>query len=177
MCIFPDVASAFYASMRIMENDEYDLLANNVTGVSGTTISGTTASEMTSDKPTVSGTEQQDDDIYYAWMRAMNVYAQQTNSRGACAERFWLIICLNSENFSKCLEMHKSLPMMIPKTGTSVIFKVASNEQQLEEITLKEPNKYVYLTYKVRIQGDQAWRDLLNFLGQHNMLEKHDQIS
>lgn len=122
----------------------------------------------------VSGTivMESDDEAYRVWAQAMSTYSTDTNSRGLPSINFWLIVRVDAENFSESLEMHPALPMMIPKDGAGALIGVARTEEELHDVIKEDTDKYVYLTYKVRLQGQHAWRSLLEFMGEHDMLDK-----
>jgi len=113
-----------------------------------------------------------DDEAYSVWAQAMATYSTNTNSRGLPSISFWLIVRLDAENFSENLEMHPALPMMVPKDGAGALIGVARTEEELHDVIKEDTDKYVYLTYKVRLQGQHAWRSLLEFMGEHDMLDK-----
>ena len=124
----------------------------------------------------VSGTTgfEYDDEAYQIWAQAMSGYASDTNSEGLPSVNFWLVIRLNIKGFSDTIEMHPKLPMMIPKEGPGALVGIARNQEELSGMVGKETHKYVYLTYKIKLQGQHAWRILLDFMGEHNMLERQD---
>ncbi len=124
----------------------------------------------------VSGTAviESDDEAYRHWAESMAGYASSTNSGGMPSIGFWLVVRLDADNFSETLEMHQKLPMMIPADGTGVLIGIARDQNELDKIVEAETGKYVYLTYKIKLQGQHAWRTLLEFMGEHNMLEKQD---
>ncbi len=113
-----------------------------------------------------------DDEAYSVWAQAMATYSTNTNSRGLPSISFWLIVRLDAENFSESLEMHPALPMMVPKDGAGALIGIARTEEELHAVIEEDTDKYVYLTYKVRLQGQHAWRALLEFMGEHDMLDK-----
>jgi hypothetical protein len=120
-----------------------------------------------------------DDAAYQEWASAMRQYADATNSNGLPAVRFWLILRVHKTDFSDKVEMHETIPMLLPKVGCGELVGVASDKPELDRlITPNENNSidsrrdYIYLTYKVKIQGQDAWRTFLEFVGTHNMLEQ-----
>jgi len=122
----------------------------------------------------VSGTivMSEDDEAYRAWAQAMATYSTSTNAPGLPAINFWLIVRLDANDFSETLEMHKSLPMMIPRDGSGALIGIARTQDELDVVVGQETDKYVYLTYKIKLQGQHAWRALLDFMGEHDMLDK-----
>ena len=122
----------------------------------------------------VSGTTvvDSDDEAYQMWAEAMSNYASSTGSGGLDSVEFWLVVRLKAKDFSETLEVHKKLPMLIPKIGTGSLVGIARTSEELDTMVQKQTDKYVYLTYKIKLQGQHAWRTLLEFLGEHDMLEK-----
>ncbi len=115
---------------------------------------------------------QTDDEAYRVWAESMNSYASATNSAGLPSLSFWLVVRLDAADFSETLEMHQRLPMMIPRDGAGALIGLARTQEELDVILKEDTDKYVYLTYKIRLQGQHAWRSLLEFMGEHNMLEQ-----
>jgi len=113
-----------------------------------------------------------DDEAYLMWAQATANYAMRTNSPGLPTVNFWLVVQLEVKGFSGNLEMHKTLPMMIPKDGIGKLIGIARSQEELDTLVGVEPDKYVYLTYKIKLQGQNAWLTLLEFLGEHDMLSK-----
>lgn len=123
--------------------------------------------------PTTSGAvHAYDDEVYRLWTETMFRYAEESNSSGLAALNFWLVIRLNKKDFGDHIEMHETLPMMIPKEGSGKLVGLARDRDELEALTDQDTEEFVYLTYKIKIQGQQAWRDLLEFMGKHNMLDR-----
>jgi len=123
---------------------------------------------------TASGTaiiEQPDDAAYSMWAAGMANYAVTTNSPGTPSVGFWLVVRLDKSNFSETIEFHEKIPMMIPKEGTGALIGIARDRDELDKVLSTEPDKYVYLTYRVKLQGQHAWRTLLEFMGEHDMLD------
>lgn len=113
-----------------------------------------------------------DDEPYLNWVREMKQYAEDTNAAGAKPVFFWMVFKLPKENFADQIEMHESIPMMIPKTGCGYLLAIVGSRDEAEELISEEIEQYVYLTYKCRMQGQHAWRALLDFMGKHNMLDR-----
>lgn len=127
------------------------------------------------------------DEVYRQWIENMLEYSQQTNSQGSSTYRFWVVVRLAARNYSERLAYHETLPMMIPTAGTGELVGFARTEEELTELMTPQLNKetgefseaelrkteYVYLTYKVRVRGEESWRRLLDFLGSHDMLEQN----
>ncbi len=123
---------------------------------------------------TASGTaivEGHDDEAYMAWATAMSHYAVTNNSKGLPTIGFWLVVRLDKEDFSEKIEFHEKIPMMMPIAGTGMLIGIARDRNELDKILDREPDKYVYLTYRVKLQGQNAWRTLLEFMGEHDMLD------
>ncbi len=124
---------------------------------------------------TASGTamvEGRDDEAYRMWVETMSNYAAATNSQGLPTIGFWLIVRLEKEGFSEKIEFHEKLPMMMPIPGTGALIGIARDRDELDKILGREPEKYVYLTYRIKLQGQNAWRTLLEFMGEHDMLDE-----
>lgn len=127
-------------------------------------------------RPPASGT--QGDEAYRLWSDAMKQYASETNSHGLPATKFWLILRVPKTGFSDKIEMHESIPMLIPKKGCGELVGVAREKPELDALIEPRDNlpddsrgDYIYLTYRVRLQGQEAWRAFLEFAGKHNMLD------
>ena len=117
----------------------------------------------------VSGTT---DEIAYSYQQAMQQYAAITGSQGATSTGFWFVVKLPKKNFSETLEMHPELPMMVPKEGTGELVGVARDSRELDKLLEKTSEEFVHLTYKVKIQGKHAFRTLIEFLAEHNMIDQ-----
>ncbi len=113
-----------------------------------------------------------DDEAYQVWAQAMATYSTETNAKGLPSINFWLIVRVDAEGFSETVEMHPDLPMMMPRDGAGALIGIARTEEELHAVIEKDTDKYVYLTYKIKLQGQHAWRTLLEFMGEHNMLDK-----
>ncbi len=116
---------------------------------------------------------------YRQWQDAMKQYAKNAGVDGLGASRFWVLLRLPADKFSEKVEFHETIPMWIPKEDEGEFAGLAMNSTEIDKViesTLDEEtgnNKYVYLVYAVKIQGAKSWRDLLEFLGEHAMLEKY----
>lgn len=131
-----------------------------------------------------SGTDS--DALYRQWVENMREYSQQIDAPGSSTYHFWVVIRMVAKNYSERLTYHETLPMMIPASGTGELVGFAKTKEELDDLITPQPNKktgefgeadrrkreYVYLTYKARIRGEEAWRKFLDFLGTHDMLEK-----
>ncbi len=122
---------------------------------------------MSGQSSTVSGTQ---DSAYQAWQAASHEYQKKTNSAGLVKLNFWLVIALPAASYSEKIEWHSRLPMLMPTSGTGKLLGLAQTKAELDEM-LHEDRENVHLTYKVKVQGQNAWRDLLEFLAEHDMLE------
>lgn len=127
-------------------------------------------------EPTVSGTPE--DETYRLWSDAMKQYANATNSSGLPATRFWVVLRVPKTGFSDKIEMHESIPMLLPKNGCGELVGVAREKPELDamieprdELPDDSRRNYIYLTYRVRLQGQESWRAFLEFAGKHNMLD------
>ena len=116
---------------------------------------------------TTSGT----DAAWNDWQSLMKQYQDATNSGGLPRTSFWLVIGLPADDYSERIEMHDEIPMLMPVSGSGVLVGLAKEKTELDKM-LMEDEKHVHLTYKVKIQGQKAWRDLIEFLAKHDMLEK-----
>ena len=128
---------------------------------------------------TVSGTAvipgSEVDDAYRSWAEAMTNYASQGVVQGTHAEKaitFWIVVRLPKENFSESLDFHEKIPMLVPVEGQGILIGLAKTAKEMDEMVSHFPERYVYLTYKIRLEGQESWRTLLEFLGEHNMIER-----
>jgi len=75
--------------------------------------------------------------------------------------------------------------MMIPASGTGELVGLARTKEELDDMITPQVDlktgeikkgdfrgDYVYLTYKVKLRGENGWRGLLDYFGQTGMLEK-----
>ncbi len=106
-----------------------------------------------------------------AWQDMINQYQDGANAAGLPKLDFWLVIALPGKDYSERIEWHEDLPMLMPTSGSGVLTGLAQSNAELNKM-LTEDSGNVHLTYKVKIQGQEAWRDLLEFLAEHGMLEK-----
>ena len=117
------------------------------------------------------------DPIWNIWQGLMKDYAESSNSSGLPRLNFWLVVSLPGESFSDKLVWHEDIPMLVPSSGTGTLLGLAQTRSELDKMMEEDAQGVggktgnVHLTYKVKIQGQKAWRDLLNFLAEHDMLE------
>lgn len=129
-----------------------------------------------------SGTEQ--DEVYQQWLGTMREYSSSLNTYEPVYE-FWMVVRMLGKTYSENLVDHPTLPMMMPASGTGSFIGFAKTKDELDEMITPEIDpktglakkddrrgEYVYLTYKVKMRGEEAWRGLLDYLGQNGMLEK-----
>lgn len=130
------------------------------------------------EEATASGTAI-DDDAYRTWIR--DTYRRGQESGYVPQDEqvaplgvvgFWLVVRLLKENFSESIEPHEKLPMMVPVEGSGCLIGIAKSQDELDMICGFDPQKYVHLTYKVTLRGREDCRALLEFLGEHGMIEK-----
>ncbi len=114
-----------------------------------------------------SGTQ---DAAWKAWQYMAQQYQKATNSAGARKVNFWMVISLPGDSYSETLGWHDDLPMLMPASGTGTFLGLARTKAELDKMILNDQEN-VHLTYKVKIQGRQSWRDLVEFLATHDMLE------
>jgi hypothetical protein len=118
------------------------------------------------------------DPAWAAWQSLMKEYSGDTNSGGLPKLNFWLVISLPGESYSEKLDWHDKVPMLMPASGTGILLGLAQTKEELEEMMFEDAKGKdgkpgnVHLTYKVKVQGQNAWRDLLDFLAEHDMLEQ-----
>jgi len=122
----------------------------------------------TQSQTTASGTM---DPGWAAWQDMIDQYQGGANSGGLPKLNFWLVVALPGKDYSERIEWHENLPMLVPVSGSGVLTGLAQSNAELTKM-LTEDSGNVHLTYKVKIQGQKAWRDLLEFLAEHGMLEK-----
>ena len=131
---------------------------------------------------TSSGTAS-DDTVYAQWAEALQDYAEQTNSQGLPSTTFWIVLEIPKKNFSEKIEDHPTLPLQMPVSGTGTLTGIARTQEEVDEMTIPagpdrktgkvaaDPRRdNVYMTYKIKLQGKQAWRDFIEFCGEHDML-------
>lgn len=117
------------------------------------------------------------DPIYQDWVANMQAYAAALGNTGLPTHHFWIVIKVKAEGFSENVDVHESLPMVLPIEGAGEFVGVASSKEELDEMTTpsgdpKDPRRgFIFITYKVKIQGPEPWKLLLEYLAQHNMLE------
>ncbi len=117
------------------------------------------------------------DPTWNIWQGLMKDYAESNNSAGLPKLNFWLVISLPGESFSDTLVWHEEIPMLVPSSGTGALLGLAQTRSELDKMMQEDAQGTggktgnVHLTYKVKIQGQKAWRDLLDFLAEHDMLE------
>jgi hypothetical protein len=109
----------------------------------------------------------------------MKQYAKKAGTDGARPVKFWILLRLPSHDFADHIEYLENPPMWVPTEGHGEFAGFAEDSKGIDVIidsTLDEEtgnNKYVYLVYAAKIQGEDSWRKLLEYLGAHNMLEKY----
>jgi hypothetical protein len=111
------------------------------------------------------------DPAWENWRELMSQYQQATNSSGLTRISFWLVVGLPGDSFSDKLEFHEEVPMLMPISGSGKFLGIAQSKAELDKMVTSDKDN-VHLTYKVKLQGQKAWRDLLEFLATHDMLEK-----
>ena len=140
--------------------------------------------EMIQEMMAASGTSTSTEGPAYAqWAEAMKDYAGKTNSQGLPSVTFWLVLEIPKKNFSEKIEDHLTLPLQMPVSGTGTLTGIARTQEELDKMTIPagpdpktgktEPDPRrdnVYMTYKIKLQGKQTWRDLIEFCGEHDML-------
>lgn len=107
---------------------------------------------------------------YTAWAEQMQTYQKYLNTAGE-PKCFWIVLGLPGNNYSDKLEWHKEIPMVVPIKGEGKLIGIASSKEQVDALIAKDQDN-VHLVFKAKIQGEDAWRKLLEFLGTHAMLEK-----
>lgn len=128
--------------------------------------------------------EVEDDDerqeIVNNWMTAMQNY---TNYMGASNSgrktHFWIALKVMKNDYSERIMEHPEIPMMVPVSGTGDIACVAATKEQLDQMITPDPDNlrdtrrdYVYLIYKIKLQGEDSWRKFLEFCGKNNLIER-----
>ena len=122
------------------------------------------------------------DTIYAEWREKMSSYSAGLN--GSPQISFWLVIALPKKDFSENVDPHPTLPMLIPKEGKGQLVGIASTKAELDKLTVPEGpgtsskddwkkdkrRDQIFITYKIKLQGSQNWRDLIEFCGHNNML-------
>jgi len=124
------------------------------------------------------------DSIYSQWEEAMEAYSNSTNSSGLPQITFWMVIALPKKNFSENVELHPTLPMFVPTADAGELVGIATTREELDKITIpKGPGKHsderwkddprrnkIFIVYKIKLQGRKAWKDLLEFCSERDML-------
>lgn len=100
----------------------------------------------------------------------MRDYAEATSADGLPKVHFWLVVALPGANYANKLDWHHEIPMLMPVSGTGKFLGIAPTKSYLDKMVLADKDN-VHLTFKVKIQGQTAWRDLIEFLAKHDMLE------
>jgi hypothetical protein len=109
------------------------------------------------------------DEEWAAWLKAMKEYADKTGASGLEKLNFWIIIKL-PKKFGDKLEWHEEVPMIMPAPGVGELLGIAKDKNELQNI-LEDNSDCAHLVYKVKIQGQAAWRSLVEFMAKNNMLE------
>jgi hypothetical protein len=129
---------------------------------------------------TASGTLQGSvDSVWLAWQNMMQQHQKPSSSVNSFPKlNFWLVVSLPGDDYSEKLEWHHEIPMLIPASGTGRLLGLARTKPELDAMLLEDSQSKrgktgnIHLTYKVKIQGQESWRSLLEFLATHDMLEK-----
>lgn len=104
------------------------------------------------------------------WQQRMVEYSEGYASSASVPVNFWLVLSLPGASYSDKLEWHSEAPMLMPVSGEGQLLGLAQTRESLQDMIEKDPAN-VHLTFKVRIQGQRAWRELIEFLGTHGMIE------
>lgn len=109
----------------------------------------------------------------------MASYLEALNSGALIQPRFWLVLRIKKKDFGERLEMHPNLELILPKDGFGEFVGVVRNQEELVDLISPDPKNpddkkkdYIYLTYKVKVQGQTGWKKLLEFLAQNEFLEE-----
>lgn len=132
---------------------------------------------------TQDGSSDQENTVYTQWVDKMKDYMSKSNSQGQSSTTFWLVLELPKKDFSENIMDHPSLPLQIPVSGTGVLTGVARTMAEVEEMTIPsgpDPktgkiksdsrHEHIYMTYKIKLQGERQWREFIEFCGEHGML-------
>jgi hypothetical protein len=128
------------------------------------------AAAMSHGQVAASGTTEVQDQAYRQWQGMMREYSEATFSDGLPKVHFWLVVGLPGANYANHLDWHHDIPMLMPASGTGKFLGVAPTKADVDKMIEDDPAN-VHLTFKVKIQGQTAWRDLIEFLARHDMLE------
>ena len=121
---------------------------------------------------------QVEDPAWEDWQEIIKEYRGETNSGVLPKLNFWLVISLPGGDYSDKIEWHEKTPMLVPSPGTGTLLGIAKSRAELDEMLCEDSESKngkpgnVHLVYKVKIQGKKAWRDLIEFLADHDCLEK-----
>lgn len=119
----------------------------------------------------VSGTTSEvQDQSFQQWQGMMKDYAEASSANGLPKVHFWVVIALPGGDYANKLGWHHEIPMLMPISGTGKFLGVAPTKSALDDMVEADKDN-VHLTFKVKIQGQTAWRELLEFLATHDMLE------
>jgi hypothetical protein len=121
----------------------------------------------------VSGTADTTDPNWRLWQQTMREYTEAASAEGFPKSHFWIVIALPGGNYANHLDWHHEIPMLMPASGTGKFLGIALTKPDLDQMVEKDKDN-VHLTFKVKIQGQSAWRELLEFLARHDMLENEN---
>lgn len=113
-------------------------------------------------------------EAYAAWASMMHDYSEETCAAGMPSTYFWLAIQLPRDNYADKIDFHPELPMMVPVSGTQTKILGVFSSKKSAESAMAEDEKHVHLLYKLKIQGSTATYKFLEFMAEHNMMEKAD---
>jgi hypothetical protein len=107
-----------------------------------------------------------------AWAQNMAQYSQKTGASGMPIKNFYIVLRMNKKDFSEKIEFIAEPPMMLPKEECGEFVGIARNKDELDKMVEEKNDDYIHLVFQAKIQGRAAWRDLLMFMGNHNMLQQ-----
>lgn len=112
----------------------------------------------------------------------MAAYLAALEAGAAVQTRFWIVLRVKKQDFGERLEMHPTVDMMMPKDGFGEFVGIVRNGDELYNVVTADPKKdddkkrdFIYLTYKVKVQGQTGWKKLIEFLAQNEMLEEDNE--
>lgn len=124
------------------------------------------------DAPATSGTTGGVDNMYAAWQAHMREYAAKTCAAGTPSTYFYIALGLPQDNYADKIDYHPDLPMMVPVSGTPVKVLGVFPDKKAADVAMEEDREHVHLLYKLKLQGCIPIYKFLEFMAEHNMMEK-----
>ena len=119
--------------------------------------------------PMPSGT--QDMEEYAEWMHTQKEYATQAGSAGLTATNFYLVLAFPQGDFADKIDMHPTLPMMVPTSGTTPPILGVFSDEKSATVAMDKDTERVHMLYKLKLRGHAGIRDFLEFMATHDMMD------